>query len=41
MTRSTSRIASGPSTEYLYSGETSMRAAASRMALYSMSGASA
>ncbi len=41
MTRSMSRVESGPVTRYLYSGETSMSAAASRIALYSMSWASA
>ncbi len=35
------RGASGPETMYLYSGETSMTAAASRIALYSMSWKSA
>src|SRR6187397_2363215 len=35
------RGASGPETTYLYSGETSMTAAASRIALYSMSWKSA
>src|SRR5438876_225630 len=41
MTRSTSRSASGPEIRYLKSGDTSMSAAASRIALYSMSCASA
>ena len=41
MTRSASAIASGPVTRYLYSGLTSMTAAASRIALYSMSWKSA
>jgi len=41
ITRSTSAGASGPETRYLYRGETSISAAASRIALYSMSCASA
>ena len=41
ITRSTRRVASGPLTRYLYSGETSIRAAASRITLYSMSWKSA